>query len=157
MNLPKNLNELGPLLKKVLPILQAFGIDLPQVADNIGTPLLASALEAHKDVVVAQLVKDGWTEESKRANEAGERAFIRSAMFVAAREALRPYIPKPVPVDLVADAARDRMTEPVVLAVAPKMDEHTDIPAAVGLVIHEFAHALVLAAAHAAHLEELGQ
>jgi hypothetical protein len=123
-------------LKNLLPLLKTLGIDPQKFLSKWERDTVGPLLEKGVPAVVARLTKDGITPALKAATPAGERLFIRSALYLLLKEAFRqlPMIPAFV-LPHLADAFRDPVGDKIVTTVGPQMDASTPTAAAVRLIL----------------------
>lgn len=124
---------LPPIVEKLLPILKALGID-PEELGELTEAKLKAAFAASLRKTTARLKADGMTPALKAVDEAGERIFIRSALYLAIKNALLTLPMIPFGENVIADYIRDQHDDAVLLAVGPQIDATTKPKPAVVLI-----------------------
>lgn len=115
-----NVAGLPDILQKVLPVLKALGIDPQAFASKWERDQLKARLDPGVPAVVARLDKDGMGKLLTDGRADSQRQYIRAALYLLLKEALKKIVPLQVAPHL-ADALRDAVDGKVVHLVQPQL------------------------------------
>lgn len=132
------------MLNQILGVAKLVGLDPKTAAAGLANQFsreqVRKRFHAAIPSVAARLEADGLTPAAKAADPAGERVFIRSAMYLIAKHALTIVLPKGA--NVVADHLRDGADDAVVPRVAPQIGVSTPTTEALAIIADAFVEQL---------------